>query len=236
MDISIVIPVYNEAVKIPQDIQEALDYFQDRLLEGEVIISDDGSKDDTISVVERIQEKHKNVKLLKNEHQGKGSAVKSGIIKAIGNIIIFIDSGSCIPYSDVHKGVMIIKKGEADIAHASRFLPNSSIDKPKQIFRQLLSRLFRVLIPLYMGIYGRFSDTQCGLKIYKKKVGHRIYNECITKGFMFDIETIKRADLHSYKIKEFPIHWTADPDSRLSASKTLFSMIKELNAIKNSIS
>ncbi len=235
MDLSIVIPVYNEARKIPQDIEDALTYFREQSLAGEIIVSDDGSIDDTKSVVKSLQSQHKNLTLLENPHQGKGGTVKAGMLKATGDIILFIDSGSCIPYSDVHKGIRLIQDGKTDIAHASRFLPESKIDKPKSLFRRVLSRAFRIVIPLYMGIYGRYSDTQCGLKIYKKEVAHRIYEACFTNGFMIDIETIIRAEKNNFRIKEFPIHWFADPDSRLTASRTLKRMIKELQKIKKEI-
>ncbi|MEQ8878540.1 MAG: glycosyltransferase [Cyclobacteriaceae bacterium] len=232
MDLSIVIPVYNEAQKIPRDIEDALSYFREQSLDGEIIISDDGCKDDTRSVVQGLQKEHKNLILQENPHRGKGSAIRAGMVKAKGDIILFIDSGSCIPYQYVHEGINLIREGEADIAHASRFLPDSKIDKPKSLFRQILSRAFRIVIPLYMGIYGRYSDTQCGLKIYKKEAAHNIYRACFTDGFMIDIESIIRAEKNNLRIREFPIHWFADPDSRLTASKTFINMMRELSRIK----
>lgn len=232
MDLSIVIPVYNEAQKIPRDIEDALSYFREQSLDGEIIISDDGSKDDTRSVVQGLQKEHKNLILQENPHRGKGSAIRAGMVKAKGDIILFIDSGSCIPYQYVHEGINLIREGEADITHASRFLPDSKIDKPKSLFRQILSRAFRIVIPLYMGIYGRYSDTQCGLKIYKKEAAHNIYRACFTDGFMIDIESIIRAEKNNLRIREFPIHWFADPDSRLTASKTFINMMRELSRIK----
>ncbi|MEQ8335827.1 MAG: glycosyltransferase [Cyclobacteriaceae bacterium] len=232
MDLSIVIPVYNEAQKIPRDIEDALSYFREQSLDGEIIISDDGSKDDTRSVVQGLQKEHKNLILQEHPHRGKGSVIRTGMVKAKGDIILFIDSGSCIPYQYVHEGINLIREGEADIAHASRFLPDSKIDKPKSLFRQILSRAFRIVIPLYMGIYGRYSDTQCGLKIYKKEAAHNIYRACFTDGFMIDIESIIRAEKNNLRIREFPIHWFADPDSRLTASKTFINMMRELSRIK----
>lgn len=235
MDLSVVIPVYNEARKVPGDIQDALTYFDEQSIQGEIIVSDDGSRDNTKEVVTRLQNKHKNLKLIENPHRGKGATVREGMIRAKGSVILFIDSGSCIPYSDVHIGIQLIKEKESDIAHASRFLPESVIDKPKSLFRQTLSRAFRIIIPLYMGIYGRYSDTQCGLKIYRREVGHKIYGDSFTQGFMIDIETIIRAEKNNFSIREFPIHWFSDPDSRLTASKTFFNMIRELYAIKKKV-
>ncbi|XOV93109.1 MAG: glycosyltransferase [Bacteroidota bacterium] len=235
MDLSIIIPVFNEAQKIPKDILEAQEYLLKHSLKGEIIVSDDGSGDNTKAVVKDLQKEHKNLILLENPHRGKGGTVKAGMVHAKGDIMLFIDSGSCIPYSDVDLGVKLVQEGHSDIAHASRFLPESKIDKPKSLFRRLLSRAFRIAIPLYMGIYGKYSDTQCGLKIYRKGAGHKIYKDCFTNGFMIDIETIIRAEKHQFTIKEFPIHWYADPDSRLTASKTFMNMLRELRRIKREI-
>lgn len=235
MDISVVIPVYNEAKKIPRDVQDALAYFKKESLKGEIIISDDGSKDDTKRIVEQLLQQHENLRILYNPHRGKGATVREGMIQTKGKVILFIDSGSCIPYEYVDEGVKLIMEQKTDIAHASRFLPSSKIDKPKSLFRRILSRAFRIVVPLYMGIYGRYSDTQCGLKIYKREVGHKIYHACFTRGFMIDIETIIRAEKNNFTIKEFPIHWFADPDSRLTASKTLLNMLRELRKIKREI-
>ncbi len=235
MDISVVIPVYNEAKKVPRDIQDAIDYFKNESLKGEIIVSDDGSTDHTKAVVKTLQQQHENLRYLENPHRGKGATVKAGLLEAIGDIILFIDSGGCIPYTDVDRGVKLIQEKQSDIAHASRKLPASKINQSKSLFRRILSKVFRIVIPMYMGIYGRYSDTQCGLKIYKKEVGQKIYKDCITQGFMFDIETIIRGEKYNYTIKEFPIHWFADPDSRLTASNTIMSMFKELKAIKKAV-
>lgn len=235
MDLSIIIPVYNEAHKIPKDIQEAQEYLTNHSLSGEIIVSDDGSNDNTKEVVKELRKKHDNLVLLENPHRGKGGTVREGMIQGKGKVVLFIDSGSCIPYSDVNKGFTMVNENKCDIAHASRFLPDSQIDKPKSLFRQLLSRAFRMAIPLYIGIYGKYSDTQCGLKIYSREAAHKIYNECFTNGFMIDIETIMRAEKHKFIIQEFPIHWFSDPDSRLTASKTFLNMLRELRRIKKEI-
>jgi dolichyl-phosphate beta-glucosyltransferase len=76
------------------------------------------------------------------------------------------------------------------------------------------------------------TDTQCGLKIYKKAIAHKLYRNCSTKGFMFDIEVIYRAEKAGYTIREFPVSWMSDPDSRLLISNALFSMMSELWRIK----
>jgi hypothetical protein len=88
---------------------------------------------------------------------------------------------------------------------------------------------YRVHIPEYL------TDTQCGLKIYRGDVAHELYRECFTRGFMFDIEIILRAISRGYTIREFPVHWTSDPDSRLSIFRSFFNILRELGRIRRSL-
>jgi len=236
MDISIVIPVWNESNKIARDLEKAIRFLETGRLSGEVIVSDDGSTDDTMKVVESYKSvKALPVKIVKNHHLGKGNTVRSGILEAKGDIVLFIDSGNCIEYSDVLKGIQMIQKGDFEIAHASRYLRESRILIPKDWTRRAVSFLFRKFIHLYTDIPGHLTDTQCGLKIYKKDTAQRLYRSCISRGFMFDIEIILRAQQQGTTISEFPVSWSSDPDSRLSLFRSLPGIVSELKRIKREL-
>lgn len=238
MDLSIVIPVLNEEKKIAQDIHSALDFFERQKLQGEVIVVDDGSVDETAVIARRLStDFSEEIKLISYQpNKGKGYAVKKGIHEATGEFILFADSGSCVPFDDALKGMNLLKQYRADVAHGSRFLPDSKIVIPRKWYRTLFSLLFRKFVTLYSRIPGELTDTQCGFKMYKKEVAHRLYNDCQTEGFMFDIEIILRAKKQGYTIKEFPIEWKTDYDSRIQLSKTFFRMFKELKDIKKRLS
>ena len=234
MDVSIIIPVFNEGKKIEKDIQQATRFLSSQKMTGEIIISDDGSTDNTLSFVRKIEiDPRISLKIIDNkDHRGKGHAVKSGILEARSKVVLFIDSGSCVPYTDVMKGIDMIHTGSSDIAHGSRFLKDSIITRKKQWYRRIMSVGFRKLIHICIKIPEDLTDTQCGLKIYKRKAAFELYRQCITEGFMFDIEIILRAVKAGYRIKEFPISWTADLDSRLSPTASFFQIISELGSIK----
>ena len=235
MDLSVIIPVYNEASKIAGDISEANDFLIRNGLSGEIIIADDGSWDDTVINVKEVIPTIKNsLQIIEYIHKGKGRAVKMGILKAQSDNILFIDSGNCIPYDNILRGLDLLKNDECDIAHGSRLLVESKI-KGKTISRQISSWIFRKFISGCMSIPNHLSDTQCGLKIYKRDVAINLYEKCMTDGFMFDIEIILRAAKANYRIKEFPIEWTADPDSRLSIFKNFWQIIRELKKIKKEL-
>ena len=237
MDISVVIPVYNEGRKIDMDIRMAAQFMEMNKISGEIIISDDGSTDDTLDIPESLFQKTSiPIRILDNKnHYGKGYAVRSGIIQAEGKIILFIDSGACVYYEDILPGIELIKTEACGIVHGSRFMPGSFITRKKQWYRQLLSYSFRKFLQSWVKVPFNLTDTQCGLKIYERAIAQELYQKCITRGFMFDIEIILRAEKAGYTIKEFPITWAADLDSRLLISKTFFEMMRELRKIKKVI-
>lgn len=234
MDLSIVIPVLNEEKKIAQDIYSALDFFEQQKLQGEVIVADDGSSDKTAGVVRQFSNDFpEKVNLISyRPNKGKGHAVKKGILAASGDIILFADSGTCVPYPDALRGIDLINNKTTDIAHGSRLLPESVIVVPRKWHRRIFSFLFRKFISIYSQLPKGLTDTQCGFKMYKKEVARNLYRKCETEGFMFDIEIILLAKKQGYTIKEFPIEWTTDYDSRIQLSKTFLRMFKELKNIK----
>jgi len=237
VDLSVVIPVYNEGRKVDIDIRMAAQFMEMNDISGEIIISDDGSTDDTLKIPQSIFTKASvPVRIIKNKkHYGKGYAVRSGILEAKGEILLFIDSGACVYYEDILPGIDLIKAEASSIVHGSRFMPGSFITRKKQWYRQVLSYTFRRFIHSWINIPYDLTDTQCGLKIYERAVGQELYKQCIIRGFMFDIEIILRAEKAGYTIKEFPITWAADPDSRLLVFKTFFNMVSELRKIKRII-
>ena len=233
MDLSIVIPVFNEEQKIMHDIIAASDFLSAFKMTGEIIVVDDGSTDQTSKVAKNtVVDESVNLKIIGyKEHTGKGKAVKTGILEACSNQIMFIDSGNCVPYEKISRGIALLKESKCEIAHGSRFLSESHIMRSRTAYRKLVSYLFRKYIRVLSRIPKGLTDTQCGLKIYPKAIAHELYAACITDGFLFDVEIILRAREKGYRIREFPIEWTSDPDSRLSVRGTFLSMFSELRMI-----
>jgi len=237
MNISVVIPVFNEAHKISSDIITCSDWLKDNHPDSEIIIVDDGSCDNTLSVLERFRDySEQTVKLITiPENRGKGYAVKQGILAASGEIILFADSGNCIPWSDIEYGISLVGDGMTDISHGSRYLPGSSILVKRSLSRRFISFCFRKLIRAAAGTPSSLSDTQCGLKIYRREAAKVLYSVCFTERFMFDVEIILRAMAAGYRITEFPVNWTPDRDSRLKILPTLLSTLREIRILKRKL-
>jgi dolichyl-phosphate beta-glucosyltransferase len=233
VDLSIVIPAYNEAHKIARDIEAASSFLLAHKISGEIIIADDGSSDQTVQTAQNIIPPPQiELTVLGVEHRGKGSAVREGMKATRGQIAMFADSGVCIPYDDALPMIEAIRAGRCDIAHGSRKMKGSVIDRSQSLYRRVLSWGFRRAVLMYMSLPGHLTDTQCGFKAYRGDVARELYGQCRTDGFMFDLEILMRARKKDYRVMEFPVHWACDPDSRLKPSKILGSTISELRAVK----
>lgn len=238
MDISIVIPAYNESHKVGRDIKEAAAFLNGNKITGEIIVVDDGSSDDTSGAAKKAGEKFSpeiHVKVIRYEdNRGKGFAIRSGIKESSGDFVLFVDSGCCIPFHDILKGFKILHdpSGEIDIVHGSRKLHKSRIIEGQNPYRRMCSWFFHQFAVLWMEIPAVLSDTQCGFKMYRGDIGRKLYGECVSDGFMFDVEIILRALEHGYKIEEFGIEWTCDHDSRLHPTRSVRGILTELIKIK----
>jgi len=234
MYISIIIPVYNEREKIAGDIAAAGEFIVKNSFQGEIIVVDDGSDDGTSEAASQAAvpsgvDKH--VRRY-DEHRGKGYAVKTGVELAKGDHIMFADSGLCIPFDFALKGLDLLASGEYDIAHGSRRLSESKIIQNKPLVRRIIPKIFKWIFIILLGVPRRLTDTQCGFKIYKGDVAHKLYGACSIEGFLFDIEIILLTLRPGYRITEFPVEWTADLDSRLSVRKNSIGVLRELLALR----
>jgi dolichyl-phosphate beta-glucosyltransferase len=234
VNLSIVIPAFEESRKIARDVMVAADFLQANGLAGEIIVVDDGSRDKTTQAARNasIPPAIRHHVIRNEEHRGKGCAVRTGVKAAAGQYIMFADCGLCIPYGNALLGLNLLKEDRCDIAHASRRLVQSDILQDQPWHRRLISFSFRSVVRTVSGVPRHLTDTQCGFKIYKGDVARLLYAECVTDGFMFDVEIVLRAIRKGYRIAEFPVEWTCDPDSRLSVTRTPWPVLAELYALK----
>lgn len=236
MDLSIVIPAYEESDKISRDIKEAAAFLQKNHLTGEIIVVDDGSSDNTAESAKNTKIPSEiPLKVIRLDcNRGKGYAVRTGIMQTNGEYVIFADSGCCVPYENVLSGLKLLKGGECDIAHGSRKLKESQIQRRQGLYRRICSAFFHWFVIFIVKIPSELTDTQCGFKIYRGDIGRALYRRCTIDGFMFDVEIIMRAIKQGFRIKEFPIEWTCDRDSRLTPARSLWRIFSELLIIKRS--
>jgi dolichyl-phosphate beta-glucosyltransferase len=219
--LSVVIPCFNEARKIETDIQAALSYFGSvehalACSSFELILVDDGSADGTAEILNQATNKLKHVPhsvraICYKPNRGKGHAVRTGMLAARGRYRLFADAGLCVPYSEIEKGLALLEAG-ADVAIGSRKLSESHVVEQQAGYRRIGSSVFGLLVRNWMGL--RYSDTQCGFKLFTAQAAERLFSAARIDGFMFDAETLINARKFNLTVKEFPVEWHADPDSR----------------------
>lgn len=237
MDISIVIPAFDEEKKIGQDVGAAAAFIEGQSLTGEIIVVDDGSTDKTAEEAQNaalpLAVERNIVRLDKN--RGKGYAVKTGVLASRGLVVLFADSGTCVPYANALPQIQRIRGGELDIAMASRRLKSTVIHRDRSLKRRLLSSFFRFVARIVAGVPPRFSDTQCGFKVYRGELARELFAQCRTAGFLFELEILLRALKKGYRIEEFPIEWTCDLDTRLRPGSDAGKILKEMLQVRSII-
>jgi dolichyl-phosphate beta-glucosyltransferase len=230
MEISIVIPAYNEEKRIGKTLKKVYEYFKEKKIEFEIIVVDDGSNDKTVEIVENFSFDKKEIRILKHEkNMGKGAAVKTGILNAKGELILFTDADLSTPIEEFEKLKNEIENGY-DIAIGSRGLKDSKIVIPQPFYRRIIGRIFPLLVRLL--VINDFKDTQCGFKLFKKEVGKKIFSQLKTNGFAFDVEVLARGKKENFKIAEVGVVWYNSPESKVSVLKAPVKMFLELNKIK----
>lgn len=234
MYLTIVIPVWNEAGKIVDDIREISDFVRDLTFPVELIIVDDGSEDNTSQIAEEVSVSDSLIKrvIRYSPHRGKGYAVRKGISESSGDFVIFMDSGRNVPLDSIKSGIKLLEHEKCDVLNGSRYLPESLIRKNLIWYRWITSVIFRKYVKWYLNLPAFITDTQCGFKLFKGGIARELFKKCSSEGFVFDLEIILLALKKEYRICEFPLEWTCDRDSRLLLIPSVSPIFRELQRLK----
>lgn len=230
--LSVIIPCYNEEENLKSGVLgEVKNFLERQRYNWEVIISDDGSNDKSLSLINNFIKENPNCKLLKNKHQGKPYAVKSGILAAEGKYILFTDLDQSTPIKEIDKLLPYFKKSY-QVVIGSR----GTVRKNSPWFRKIMAYAFLTFRRLL--ILKNIVDTQCGFKCFKKEVAQEIFNnlqiykqtkEEIKGGRVtaFDVEVLFLAEKLGYKVKEVPVIWEYVKTRKIDYFKESISMVQE---------
>jgi len=223
IDISIVIPAFNEEVNIVSTLEDIAVYLKASSFNYEVIIVDDGSKDKTVALADSCQHLFNNMLVLKSlRNQGKGSAVKIGILQAQGDNILFMDADNSTRINQLDKLLAFLNNG-FDIAIASRRVAGAEIDKFQPILRRFLGNIYIALSKIILGT--SVKDYNCGFKVFKKNAAKVLFSKITQKDWSFDSEVLFLASQNGFKIGEVPVKWQ---DKRTSKVKPFRDGLKSL--------
>jgi glycosyltransferase involved in cell wall biosynthesis len=204
---SIVIPAYNEEHRISATLEHVLQYLGERNLRGEVIVVDDGSTDRTADVVFWYRRKTYKVKLLRLEHQGKGSAVRHGVANAHGEIVFLCDADMNAGFEECEKLETALLRG-ADVAIGSRWIGNQECLQTQPWYRRVAGRVFNLLTQRLLGL--GFRDTQCGLKAFTRDAAKELFAYQTIDGWGFDPELLFLARRLGFRVEEVSIRLVHD--------------------------
>ena len=229
-DLSIVVPAYNEQGRLEPTLRAYLGYFRDRGRDVEAIVVDDGSTDATTPLVERLAAEFAELRLIRlAQNQGKGYAVRSGIVNARGRRVLFADADGATPIEEIERLDAALDAG-ADLAIGSRAMTSGEVHVRTRLHRRLIGRAFHMLVRL-TGVSG-ISDTQCGFKLFRGNVAHVLFSRMRTSGFSFDVEVLMMARLCGHGIEEVPVNWTHQPGSRVNLVTDSARMAADLVRIR----
>ncbi|MHB9112284.1 MAG: dolichyl-phosphate beta-glucosyltransferase [Thermoleophilia bacterium] len=233
VELSVVIPVFNEEERIINTISQLDAYLRQQGMNYEVIISDDGSHDESPQLVRENFAGRDSVRLIRDrQNRGKGAAVRRGVLAARGKHIIFTDADLSYPVESI--GLCMDALREHDIAVGSRNLPGSEIEITPPLLRRLTGPVFKAMV---RGIVvSGFTDTQCGFKGFRSQAAHDVFANCEVNGFSFDVEVLAIARLFGYSITEVPVRLLLDSsDSRINLTSDPFRMLAELFDIRRRV-
>jgi len=236
--LSVIIPAYNEEPNFDKGlIEEVPKYLEKQDYSYEVLIVDDGSDDQTATLAQNFAKKNKNIRVIKNPHQGKAETVKTGVLESKGEYILFTDFDQATPLSEVEKLLPLFP--DFDIAIGSRQLPGAKREK-EPFYRHLMGLVFNLLVQA-IAVRGIW-DTQAGFKCFKTKIAKDLFSRLRVYGkgkqvrgalvTAFDVELLFIAKKHGYKIKEVPIVWHHVATSRVSPIKDSLRMLRDVIKVR----
>ncbi len=233
MKISLVIPIYNENSIIEDAIKTFSGYMASAFEDWELIFVDDGSTDGCAAAVNAAASSNPHIRLCSyTPNRGKGYAVRTGMLSAEGDIILFTDCDNAYGTDALGKMISVFSDSEADIVIGSRNLSKDGYEGYTFI-RRLASKTYIKLIALAAGF--RLSDSQCGIKGFRRAAARRIFTNCEVDRFAFDLEVIMIANKLGYRIEEMPVKIVNHRESKVNVLRDSVKMLRDVRRMKKRI-
>jgi dolichyl-phosphate beta-glucosyltransferase len=229
--ISIIIPAYNEERRLPRSLELIREYLKKRAWDGEVIVVDDGSTDQTAQIVKEWQQQIPTLRLVQNgQNRGKGFSVRHGMQEARARIAIFTDADLSSPIEEADKLLGVMGGGRFDVAIGSRAVDRKLITVRQPLFREMAGIVFNKMVQLVTGL--TFVDTQCGFKAFVVEKMKPVFAQQRIEGFGFDPEILFLAKKHGLSMVEVPVRWAHDDDTRVQMLRDSLGMFWDLLKIR----
>jgi dolichyl-phosphate beta-glucosyltransferase len=234
IDLSIIVPAYNEELRIPPTLDRLYRYLSSQPLRWEIVVVDDGSSDGTCRVVEQAMARIPNLRLLRQvPNRGKGAAVRRGMLDARGQIRVMCDADCSMPPEQLPRLLAPIIACKAEVSIGSRYAEGAKSDVKQPRYRILWSRLANKVIQrsLVPGV----RDTQCGFKAFTAEAARDLFGRGKIDGWAFDLEILALARRRGFEIAEIGVEWTDDRRSRVNPLKDIWKVIREALVIRKNL-
>jgi glycosyltransferase involved in cell wall biosynthesis len=227
---SIIVPAYEEGARIAGSLDKILAYAAQRGWNAEVIVVNDGSRDNTAEIVRGYAVNHPELRLLENPgNRGKGYSVRNGMLHARGEILLFSDADFSSPIEEASKLFAAIADG-ADLAIGSRWLQSALQTQRQPLYRQLFGRIFNLLLRVILGL--KFKDTQCGFKAFTRRAAQTIFPLQKIERWGFDPELLFLARQFGFRVAEVPVAWAHREGTRINPFRDGIRMLGEMLKIR----
>ncbi len=229
--LSVVIPAYNEASRISHTLLAVSDYLKNQAYEYEILVVNDGSKDNTAGVVRDLEPSIQNLHLIDNkENHGKGWVTKQGMLAATGDVRLFMDADNSTAVDEVEKMLPLFDQGY-EVVIGSRRIQGSVITVHQPWFRDFLGGVFRLIVHTAVPI--GVTDSQCGFKAFSGTAAQAIFPKQSIYRWAFDVEILALARKMGFKLKEVPITWINDTESHVKLSGMVSMLVEVLQVRLN---
>ena len=227
---SIVIPAFNEGRRLGPTLEKVLSYVHAQNWDAEIIVVNDGSRDNTADMARAFAAKDPALRLVENPgNRGKGYSVRNGMLNARGQIVLFSDADLSSPIEEAPKLFHALDAG-ADIAIGSRWLRAETQTQRQPLHRQLFGRIFNLMLRVTLGL--KFKDTQCGFKAFKRPAVQKIFPLQKTERWGFDPEILFLARKFKFKVQEIPVAWGHSGETRINPLVDGFRMFLEMMHVR----
>ena len=233
--LSLVIPAYNEAHRLPKSLETIIDYGRGFIFEWEVVVVIERSRDETLELARRLTAKQANFRILDNKvHRGKGYAIRSGILQAQGDFIFYMDADLSVPLKAIETFLVYFERHpEVDVLAGNRQHSGSRITRKQTWLRRSMGQAFNRILRMCVGV--QLHDTQCGFKAFRRDAARAIFRHQKIDGFAFDVEVLLLAERLGYKIKDLPVEWINSPESRVRLVRDSLSMLRDAMQVRRTI-
>jgi len=234
--LSIVIPAYNEARRLPGTLEQLGAFCEVHPGEVEVLVVVEKSSDGTLDLARKSAEGRVCWKVIANDdHRGKGYAVRCGMLQARGDLLFFMDADLSVPLEEIVAFARFLQENPGvDLLFGSRKHPESRIIRRQSRLREQMGEAFNAVVRRLAGIGIR--DTQCGFKAFRRAAAQAIFSRQELDGFAFDVEICLLAQRLGLQVEERPLEWRDEPDSRVQIVRDSFRMLCDVVAIKRRFS